>query len=88
MFVSCSLIETWDLKICVFFILCCYGDIKLNSMVFVALIRLHGLGIEQVFLQRVFLSSELKRFYGGWSEASSVNLFRYSASALLNIRNE
>lgn len=31
---SCSLIETWDLKICVFFILCCYGEIKLNSMGF------------------------------------------------------
>lgn len=39
--VSCSLIETWDLKICVFFMLC-YGEIKLNSMVLVALIRLHG----------------------------------------------
>lgn len=40
--VSCSLIETWDLKICVLFILCCYGETKLNSMVFAALIRLRG----------------------------------------------
>lgn len=76
MFVSCSLIETWDLKICVFFILCCYGDIKLNSMVFVALIRLHGLAIEQVsFSQRIPLSLELKRFL--WAAA-----VREAASAM------
>lgn len=57
-------------------------------MVFVALIRLHGLGIEQVFLQRILLSSELKRFYGGWSDdasAMSANLFSYN---ILDIRNQ
>lgn len=37
--------------LCVFYIVLSYGEIKLNSMVFVALIRLHGFASEH-FLHR------------------------------------